>query len=338
AGLPPATDLAAPGLRRPSPDEVAARLGEQLDLLTHGGRGRPDRQQTMRATLDWSHQLLGPDEQIVFRRLSIFAGGFTLDAAEQVVEGNGVERAGVADMVERLASRSLVAVDHDRAEPRLHMLEPVRQYAAERLREAGEHAPVVRRHLEWVVSLAAKAGIGFMREQRRWSTRLRDEQDNIRQAMESALAGVDPEAALRIAATLSWPWFAMGQPEAHAWILRALEAPSGAPDFIRAWGLLGAGMHAANVLDYDQALVHLRKALAISRAVGAPALEGWVLSYMGRAAALAIDVDARPAAVWFADAPRIFREGDEPLGIGWVLRPLAGGRTKARDPGGARGW
>src|SRR5262249_61603989 len=86
AGLPPATDLAAPGLRRPSPDEVAARLGEQLDLLTHGGRGRPDRQQTMRATLDWSHQLLGPDEQIVFRRLSIFAGGFTLDAAEQVVE------------------------------------------------------------------------------------------------------------------------------------------------------------------------------------------------------------------------------------------------------------
>ena len=95
-------------------------------------------------------------------------------------------------LVERLASRSLVAVDHDRAEPRLHMLEPVRQYAAERLREAGERDRVVRRHLEWVVSLAAKAGIGFMREQRRWSARLRDEQDNVRQAMESALAGVDP--------------------------------------------------------------------------------------------------------------------------------------------------
>ena len=121
----------------------------------------------------------------------------------------------MADAVERLASRSLVAVDHDRAEPRLHMLEPVRQYAAERLREAGERDRVVRRHLEWVVSLAAKAGIAFMREQRRWSARLRDEQDNVRQAMERALAGVDPEAALRIAAALGYPWFTMGQPDAR---------------------------------------------------------------------------------------------------------------------------
>ena len=143
----------------------------------------------MRATLDWSHELLTPDEQIVFRRLSVFAGGFTLDAAEQVVDGDGVDRATVADAVERLASRSLVAVDHDRDEPRLHMLEPVRQYAAERLREAGEDDRVVRRHLEWVVSLAVKAGLGFLREQRRWRARLRDEQDNVRHAMETHWPG-----------------------------------------------------------------------------------------------------------------------------------------------------
>ena len=110
AGLPLAIELAAARLRTLSAEQVAARLGEQLDLLTHGGRTRPDRQQTMRATLDWSHGLLTPDEQTVFRRLSIFAGGFTLDAAEQVVDGDGVERASVADAVERLASRSLVAV------------------------------------------------------------------------------------------------------------------------------------------------------------------------------------------------------------------------------------
>ena len=217
AGLPLAIELAAARLRTLSPEQVAARLGAQLDLLTHGGRSRPDRQQTMRAALDWSHELLAPDEQIVFRRLSVFAGGFTLDAAEQVAGGDGVDRAGVADAVERLAGSSLVAVDHDRAEPRLHMLEPVRQYAAERLGEAGESDRVVRRHLEWVVSLAAKAGLGFIREQRRWSARLRDEQDNVRQAMESALAGVDREAALRIAAALGYPWFTMGQPDARAW-------------------------------------------------------------------------------------------------------------------------
>jgi predicted ATPase len=125
AGLPLAIELAASRPRTLTLEQVAARLGEQLDLLTHGGRGRPDRQQTMRATLDWSHQLLDPQEQVVFRRLSVFAGGFTLDAAGQVTDGEGVDQSGVADVVERLAGKSLVAVDHERAEPRLHMLEPV---------------------------------------------------------------------------------------------------------------------------------------------------------------------------------------------------------------------
>jgi predicted ATPase len=330
AGLPLAIELAAARLRTLSAEQVAARLGEQLDLLTHGGRSRPDRQQTMRATLDWSHQLLTPDEQIVFRRLSVFAGGFTLDAAEQVADGDGVDRAGVADAVERLAGRSLVAVDHDCDQPRLHMLEPVRQYAAERLYQAGERDRVVRRHMEWVVSLAATARIGFMREQRRWSARLRNEQDNVRQAMESALAGVDPEAALHIAAALGHPWLTMGQPDAYSWLVRALEAAPGAPDLIRAGALLEAGMLAENMLDYDQALVHLRKALAIFKATGARAGEGWALMAMGRAA-WAIDVDARPAAAWFEDGLRIFRELDDPTGIGWMLTFLAGERLKAGD-------
>jgi predicted ATPase/class 3 adenylate cyclase len=334
AGLPLAIELAAARLRTLSPEQVAARLGEQLDLLTHGGRSRPGRQQTMRATLDWSHQLLASDEQLVFRRLSIFAGGFTLDAAEQVAEGDGVDRAAVADAIERLASRSLVAVDHDRAEPRLHMLEPVRQYAAERLREAGEYNRAVRRHLEWVLSFAVKAGIGFQREQRLWNSRLRDEQDNVRQAMERALAGVDPDAALHIAAALGYPWWAMGQPDAYGWVVRALETAPEAPDLIRAMALWGAGMLAENALDYDQALAHLREALAISHAVGARALEGWALMAMGRAA-WAIDVDARPAAAWFEDALRAFREIDEPAGIGSMLIFLAWDQLKAGDLEGA---
>jgi predicted ATPase/tetratricopeptide (TPR) repeat protein len=329
-GLPLAIELVAARLRTQSPEQLAARLGDQLDLLTGGGRNRPDRQQTMRATLDWSHRLLSPDEQTVFRRLSIFAGGFTLDAATQVAGGDGIDESGVADTVERLASRSMVAVDHDHAEPRLRMLEPARQYAAERLHEAGERERVVQRHIEWVVALAEKAGMGFMREQGRWSTRLRDEQDNVRQAMESALAGVDREAALRIAAALGYPWYTIGQPHARAWVVRALEAAPEAPEWIRAVALLGAGLLAENALDYDHALVHLREALAISRAVGARALEGWALMQMGRAAWL-IDVDARPATAWFEDALLIFREIDEPAGIGWMLSFLADEQFKAGD-------
>jgi predicted ATPase len=333
-GLPLAIELVAARLRTQSPEQLAARLGEQLDLLTDGGRTRPDRQQTMRATLDWSHQLLAPDEQIVFRRLSVFAGGFTLDAAEQVTDGDGVERDAVADAVELLAGKSLVVVDHDRDEPRLHMLEPVRQYAAERLREAGEHDRVVRRHLEWVVSLAAQAGRGFMRAQRHWSARLRDEQDNVRQAMESALAGVDYAAALRIAAALGYPWFRMGQPDARAWVARSLAADPGAPDRIRARALLGAGMLASNALDYDGALPQLREALRLFRRVGSRRGEGWVLMVMGHAA-VAIDVDARPASAWFEEALRTFREIDETAGIGLVLSRLAEEQWRAGDMDGA---
>ena len=111
------------------------------------------------------------------------------------------------------------------------------------------------------------------------------------------------EVALRIAAALGNPWFAMGQPEARGWVARALEAAPGAPDLIRAMALFGAGMLAENALDYDEALVHLRRALAISRAVGARGLEGWVLMAMGRAA-WAIDVDARPSAAWWEYARR----------------------------------
>jgi tetratricopeptide (TPR) repeat protein len=120
----------------------------------------------------------------------------------------------------------------------------------------------------------------------------------------------------------------MGQPDGRAWVGRALKAAPGAPELIRAMALFGAGMLAENALDYDQALVHLRKALAISHAVGARALEGWVLMAMGRAACA---IDARPAAAWFEDALRIFREVDEPAGIGWMLTFLAAERLVAGD-------
>jgi tetratricopeptide (TPR) repeat protein len=213
------------------------------------------------------------------------------------------------------------------------MLEPVRQYAAERLHESGECDRIVRRHLEWALTFAVKAAIGLMRE-RRWSAPLRDEQDNIRQALEHALGGVDPEAALRIAAALGYPWRIMVQPHAYAWIVRALEAAPGAPHLIRALALSAAGMLASNALDYDQALVHARQALAISRTPGARRLEGLALMAMG-CAARGIDVDARPAAAWFEDALQAFREVDEPVGIGGTLGLLAEEQLAVGDLEGA---
>jgi non-specific serine/threonine protein kinase len=321
-GLPLAIELVAARLRTQSPEQLAARLGEQLDLLTHGGRTRPDRQQTMRATLDWSHGLLSPDEQTVFRRLSIFAGGFTLEAAADVAASDRVTEALVIDAIERLATKSLIELDHEREEPRLRMLEPVRQYAAERLREAGERDAIVRRHLDWVVRFAVRAGLRFMTEQRHWTLRLRDEEDNLRQALEASFAGVDREAALRIAAALGYPWFTMGQPDGRAWVARALDAAPGAPELLRAMALYGAGLLEENALDYPRALKHLREALAIFRTCGVRAGEAWALMAMGRAASW-INLDGRPASAWFADALHIFREIGEQAGIGLMLTLLA---------------
>src|SRR5262245_15948578 len=329
-GLPLAIELVAARLRTQSPEQLAAKLGDQLDLLTDGGRTRPDRQQTMRATLDWSHDLLTADEQIVFRRLSIFAGGFTLEAAADVTACGGVTEAQVIDAIERLASKSLIEVDHEREEPRLRMLEPVRQYAAERLREAGERDEIVRRHLDWVVRFAVRAGLRFLTEQRHWTLRLRDEQDNVREALEASFSGVDREAALRITGALGDPWFAMGQPDGRAWVVRALEAAPDAPDLRRAPALWGAGMLEENALDFPGALRHLREALALSRTCGARALEAWVLMAMGRAAWW-IDVDGRPAGAWFADALHIFREVGEQAGVGWMLALLASESYDAGD-------
>jgi non-specific serine/threonine protein kinase len=129
-----------------------------MELLSPGARGRPDRHQTMRATMDWSHDLLTADEQRLFRRLSVFAGGFVLDAAEEVAAH---DLPAPVELVEALVSKSLIDVDRQRAEPRLRLLEPVRQYAAEKLRGAGELESVEGRHLDWVVHFARRVGRGF---------------------------------------------------------------------------------------------------------------------------------------------------------------------------------
>jgi predicted ATPase len=135
---------------------------------------------------------------LLFQRLSVFAGGFTLDAAT-VVAGEGED---VLDPLERLVSKSVIALDHDRPEPRFRLLEPIRQYAAERLRRANAHDELLRRHRDRVVRFATAAARGFMTEERVWSARIRDEQDNVRQALEVSFAHGDSEAALRIVAAL----------------------------------------------------------------------------------------------------------------------------------------
>jgi predicted ATPase/DNA-binding CsgD family transcriptional regulator len=319
-GLPLAIELASARLRVLSAEQLAARLEDQLSVLTEAGCDRPDRQRTMRATLDWSHALLEPDEQVVFRRLSVFTGGFTIDAAEQVVAGGEVEPTQVLEIVERLVAKSLVTTKAGDGEPRLRLLEPIRQFALEGLDHAGEADAVSNLHVAWVVRLAEAAARDFSGDQRRWAARLSAEHDNIRAALERALSTGESDAAMRIGASLGYPWFVIGQPEANRLLARVLDVTSDAPDTQRAHVLLSAGIAAENALEYERAIALLSEARTIWRRAGRRRGEGWALLWLGRASTPA---DARTPSKWFEDALAALREVDEKFGVAWCLAFLA---------------
>ena len=152
-GLPLAIELAAAQMRMLSVEQLAEHLGKIFTVLVGGARTAPRRHQTLRATLDWSHDLLDSDERAVFRRLAVFSDGFVLPAAEQVTAGNGIAVEGLLGLLARLADKSLLRVEIGRSGARYYLLSTVRAYALERLAEAGEEEAAQRAHLWWVVGL-----------------------------------------------------------------------------------------------------------------------------------------------------------------------------------------
>jgi predicted ATPase/DNA-binding CsgD family transcriptional regulator len=159
-GIPLALELAAARVRVLSVEQLAGRLGDRFRLLTGGSRSALPRQQTLRATVDWSHDLLAEPGRTLFRRLAVFAGGFPLEGAEAVCTGGGVESAEVLDLLTSLVDKSLVVAEPRGPERRYRLLETMRQYAAERLLLAGEDAVLRDRHLDWCVALARGASEG----------------------------------------------------------------------------------------------------------------------------------------------------------------------------------
>lgn len=216
-GLPLAIEIAAAQLRTLTLPEVAQRLGLRLDLADRRSRTTPDRHRTMRAAIDWSHQLLDAEEQTLFRRLSVFVDGCTADAAEDV-GGQPYE------VLARLVDRSLLTVDLHPSGTRYRMLELVREYASERLAASGESTEIRRRHALWYADLAEAAQQSGP-ENGQWVRRLAAGTANLRAAVEWCLGdGADPTTALRIAATLWWFWWTHGITlEARGWIRRATE-------------------------------------------------------------------------------------------------------------------
>jgi non-specific serine/threonine protein kinase len=288
-GLPLAIELAAARLNVLSPEQIAARLSDRFRLLTGGSRTALPRQQTLRAAMDWSYDLLTEPERALLRRLSVFAGGCSLEAVETVCgEGNGqratgneegtgpplvarcslpVARDDVLDTLAHLVDKSLVNARRRDGGVRYGLLETVRQYADERLEEAGEADATRRRHWEWCLALAEESEPALLGpEQGAWLGRLEEEHDNLRAALAWSLAGGEGAPALRLAGALARFWERRGYlSEGRAWLARALATGDDAPAEARAKTLHGAGVLAALQGDYAAARALHERSLALYR-------------------------------------------------------------------------
>jgi predicted ATPase/DNA-binding SARP family transcriptional activator len=223
-GLPLAIELAAARTVALSPTEIATRLAEGFAVLRGARAGGLTRQQTLDGTLDWSHDLLDEPERTLFRRLAVFAGGFELDAAEDVCADAELDRDDVLEVLASLVDKSLVSVDDVGATYRYRMLEPVRQYAAARLRASGEMAAMTGRHAEWFAQVTDAVGARVTDLDPSCVDRLERDHDNLRAAM-SWLLQNKPERALQMAGGMSGLWLMRAhQREGCGWLDQALDA------------------------------------------------------------------------------------------------------------------
>src|SRR4051794_18412596 len=236
-GMPLALELAAARVAALPVDELAARMGDRFTLLTTGARTAETRQRTLRATVDWSYQLLSDRERVLLRRLSVFRGSWTLEAMQAVAAQAPLDPPGAVDLLGRLVDRSLVVVDRARGDrapgPRYPLLETIREYAAERLVEAGEADAVARAHAGYLAALAERAEAELRGNgQARWLPRLAAERDDIDAALAwcTAHADSEPDAGLRLVAPLGWYWYFATYPDGGRRVAAVLAAaPGGSP-------------------------------------------------------------------------------------------------------------
>jgi predicted ATPase/transcriptional regulator with XRE-family HTH domain len=347
-GLPLAIELAAARVKILPPTELLERLDHALALLTGGARDLPERHQTMRAAIAWSYALLDGREKTLFQNLAVFADGWTLEAVE-AVEAVDAEAPGPADTVAgtegilealgELVNQSLVVVEQalERA-PRYRMLEPIQQYATERLEQSGEATAVRRRHAVYYLQLAEQ-GDSQLRQatQLIWFDRIEVEQANLRAALAWLLEEVELEASLRLAGALGWFWSVRGNlSEGRMWLERALRAqarttaevkgvtePTEAIVPARAVALNRAGMLAWLQGDFLMARQQLEECLTLSRTPGNEAGAAFALACL---AAATQDRREYPALrAWLEESVARSRAAGDTWGAAYALSFLGHG-------------
>jgi non-specific serine/threonine protein kinase len=321
-GIPLAIELAAARVGVLSPQQIVRRLDDRFRLLTSESRSALPRHRTLRALIDWSYDLLDEREQVLFRRLAVFAGGWTLEAAETVCSSDGIEQGAVLDVLTRLVRRSLVLVDHTRDEARFGLLETIREYALGMLREAGEEHHLRQRHLDWVLALAQQADVQlWTSEQRDWLARLDAELDNVRAALAWSAGLGDAEHGLRIAGCLWRFWEQRGHAgEARRWLNTLLARPGAGPSPARAMALECSAYFAHLTGDFAAAETFSRDALVMARAVGDPPT--LVLALLSQGIMVATSGDLAASKAMFSEALAVAREACWQPGIRMALLDL----------------
>jgi predicted ATPase len=331
-GIPLAIELAAALVRVLKVDQIARRLDDRFRLLRGGSRTAMPRHQTLLAAIDSSYELLKEGEPALLRRLSVFAGGWPMEAAEAVCSGGEVDELEVLDLITRLVDKSLVVVDaSDEGDPRYRMLETIRQYSRGKLAETGETAPFQVRHRDWFLDLAEQAE-GRLRgpEQGEWLDRLEQEHDNLRLALQHSVESGASECALRLAAALWRFWHVRGYVQEGRERLAAALSAAGADAATpaRSGALNGAGALAHDQGDLQQAAAFHEEALAVARECGARDCAAVALNNLGN---VALDQGQyAEAAARYQEALALWRELKYKQGIAIVLNNLG---SVAQDRG-----
>ena len=320
--LPLAVELAASRTSVLSPAQILERLSQRLDLL-RGGRGADPRQATLRATIEWSYELLTPVEQRLFARLAVFAGGCALGSAEEVADAG-------LDTLQSLVDKSLLR----HTDERFWMLETIREYAFERLEDSGAAEEMQRRHAEHFLAFAENTEPHLLEESREWLDPLEREHDNLRAALDRLEASGESELVLRLAGASSGFWESRGHvAEGRRRLESALRAGD-RPTAARARALNGAAALAAAGGDVETARLRAEQGLALHRTLGderGTATSLWMLGF-----ALGDAGEWEGSRQLLEESVGLFRELGDPLATMWLTRSLAwtyfnlGKRERAR--------
>jgi predicted ATPase/class 3 adenylate cyclase len=338
-GLPLAIELAAARIKILPPRAMLTKLGSPLKLLTGGARNLPQRQRTLRSTIEWSYEMLDDGEKTLFAMLAVFSGGSTLEATEAVCDAGGTLPVDALEGVSSLLDKSLLRQEEGpEGEPRFAMLETIYEYARERLEARGDAEQLGRLHAEYFLVLAEEAETGLKgREQDRWLKLLEPEHNNMRAALSWTIDQEEAELGLRLAGALWRFWWVRGHfYEGRRWLEEMLAQGSGVPAAVRIKALDGLAWLADEQGDLDRAQAAAEEGLMLSAEaeIEDSSLTASLRGTLGDVVRLRGD-DER-ARELFEESVRLYREAGDRWGVAWTLGGLGNYFNNQGDYGRAK--